>query len=205
VLVAIVLYASLPGKIISASYGSEIIRFLVPGLELALLVPLAVTTPHRHINESGSRRKLALVLTAVVSLANVAALGLLVHYLLVAGGAVYGRGLLLSAAQIWWTNVIVFALWYWELDGGGPPARLRNPGAPRDFAFVQMTDPEVAARGWHPRFTDYFYVSFTNASAFSPTDTLPLTRWAKELMLAQSTVSLVTLLLVAARAVNILH
>ena len=86
----------------------------------------------------------------------------------------HGRQLLLGGAQIWWTNVIVFALWFWELDGGGPPARLREPKAPRDFAFVQMTDPEVRA-GWHPRFADYLYVSFTNASAFSPTDTMPLT------------------------------
>jgi len=205
VLVAIALYVSLPGKFISASFGSNIIRFVVPGLELALLIPLAVTTPHRHVSESGKRRKVAVALTAIVSIANIAALGLLVHYLLFAGAAVQSRQLLLAAAQIWWTNVIVFALWYWELDGGGPPARLRSPGAPRDFAFVQMTDPEVAAHGWHPRFVDYFYVSFTNASAFSPTDTMPLTHWAKQLMLAQATVSIVTLLLVAARAVNILH
>lgn len=205
VLVAIGLYVSLPGKIISASYGGNVIRFLAPGLELALLVPLTVAAPHRHVNESGRRRKLALALTGIVSLANVASLALLVHYLLVAGGGVQGRQLLLSAAQIWGTNVIAFALWYWELDGGGPPARLRNPKAPRDFAFIQMTDPEVAAPGWHPRFGDYLYVSFTNASAFSPTDTMPLTRWAKYLMAGQSIVSLVTLLLVAARAVNVLH
>ena len=116
-----------------------------------------------------------------------------------------GRQLLLSAVEIWWTNVLVFALWYWELDGGGPPARLRAPKASRDFAFVQMTDPDLAAPGWLPRFGDYLYVSFTNSSAFSPTDTLPLTRMAKTLMLIQSSVSLVTLLLVAARAVNILQ
>jgi hypothetical protein len=205
VLAAIALYVSLPSQFISASSGSGIIRFVLPALELALLIPLAVTTPHRHVNESGGRRMAAVGLTAIVSLANIVALALLVHYLLVAGGAVQGRQLLLAAAQVWWTNVIAFALWYWELDGGGPPARLRSPAAPRDFAFVQMTDREVAAPGWHPRFGDYFYVSFTNASAFSPTDTMPLTRWAKYLMLSQSTVSLVTLLLVAARAVNVLQ
>ena len=116
-----------------------------------------------------------------------------------------GRQLLLGGVQIWWTNVIVFALWYWELDGGGPPAWLRDPQAPRDFAFVQMTDPEVAKPGWRPPlFRLLGYVSFTNASAFSPTDTLPLSATAKWLMLVESSISLLTLLLVAARAVNIL-
>ena len=100
--------------------------------------------------------------------------------------------------------MIVFALWFWELDGGGPPARLRAPKAPRDFAFIQMTDPEVAPPGWRPRYADYFYTSFTNSSAFSPTDTMPLSRTAKWLMLVESSISLLTLLLVASRAVNIL-
>ncbi len=204
VLVAIGLYASLPGRVISASHGSTVFRLLVPALGLALLIPLAVTAPHRHIYESGRRRMAAIAMTAILTVANVASLAFLIHFLLSGGHAVLGRQLLLAGGQVWWTNVIVFALWYWELDGGGPPARLRNPAAPRDFAFVQMTDPEVAAPGWRPRFTDYIYVSFTNASAFSPTDTLPLTRSAKWLMLVQSTVSLLTLLLVAARAVNIL-
>jgi uncharacterized membrane protein len=205
VLAAIALYASLPDRIISASYGSTVVRFLVPALGLALLIPLAVAEPHRHVNESGRRRMVSQLLTGILSLANVVALVLLIHVLLTRSGAPLGRRLLLAAAQVWWTNVIVFGLWYWELDGGGPPARLRDPRAPRDFAFVQMTDPEVAARGWHPRFVDYLYLAFTNASAFSPTDTMPLTRWAKLLMLAQSTVSILTLLLVAARAVNILR
>jgi len=203
VLVAIALYASLPSEIISDSHGSTFFRVIVPALELALLVPLAVTAPHRHVYESGRRRMAAIALTAIVSVANIAALVFLIHYL-VSGQNVQGKPLLLGGAQIWWTNVIVFALWYWELDGGGPPARLRNPTAPRDFAFIQMTDPEVAKPGWRPRYTDYFYVSFTNSSAFSPTDTMPLSRTAKWLMLAQSSVSLLTLLLVAARAVNIL-
>jgi uncharacterized membrane protein len=204
VLVAIALYASLPDMIISGSHASNVFRVGVPLIELGLLIPLAVTAPHRHVYESGRRRALAIALTAVVSIANVIALGFLIHYLIVGGTAVHGRQLLLGGAQIWWTNVIAFALWFWELDGGGPPARLRDPTKPRDFAFIQMTDPEVAAPNWRPRFADYFYVSFTNSSAFSPTDTMPLTRTAKELMLAESTISLLTLLLVAARAVNIL-
>jgi hypothetical protein len=100
--------------------------------------------------------------------------------------------------------VIAFALWYWELDGRGPPARLADPSAPRDFAFTQMTTPSLAGPGWQPRFVDYLYLSFTNASAFGPTDTLPLTSLAKLLMLLQSSIAIVTLILVAARAVNML-
>ena len=106
---------------------------------------------------------LAVSLVAIVSFVNVIALAFLIHYMVSAGTVVAGRQLLLAGAQIWFTNVIVFGLWYWELDGGGPPARLRDPSAPRDFAFVQMTDPEVAKPGWRPRFSDYFYLSFTNS------------------------------------------
>ena len=205
VLVAIGLYVTLPSKLLPDQHASGVTRYVVPVLELALLIPLAVTAPHRHAEESGLRRKAAITLIAIISIVNVITLAILIHLLVSTGGANEGRQLLVAAGQIWWTNVIVFGLWYWELDGGGPPRRLSDPKAPRDFAYVQMTDPEVAAPGWHPRFVDYLYVSFTNASAFSPTDTMPLTRWAKLLMLAQSTISIITLLLVAARAVNILR
>jgi uncharacterized membrane protein len=198
---AAALYLTLPHQLI---LGPPIVRYVVPALELAVLIPLALTTPSREISETGFRRKAAMTLTALISVANALALFLLIRQLLY-GSGVQGRTLLFAALDIWVTNVIVFALWYWELDGGGPPRRLANPNAPRDFAFVQMTDPEVAAPGWHPRFADYLYTSFTNASAFSPTDTMPLTRWAKLLMLVQSAISILTLLLVAARAVNILH
>jgi hypothetical protein len=203
VLATIVLWMLLPNRILD-DYGIPGIRFLIPGLELALLIPLAVVAPHRHVYESGRRRMVAVTLTAIVSLVNVTALAFLIHYMVSAGTAVAGRQLLLAGAQIWLTNVIVFGLWYWELDGGGPPARLRDPSAPRDFAFVQMTDPEVAKPGWRPHFSDYFYVSFTNSTAFSPTDTLPLSTTAKLLMVGESAISMLTLLLVAARAVNIL-
>jgi len=200
-LLAAALYLTLPNALV---LGPPFVRYLVPALELAVLIPLAVTAPHRHVNESGRRRKAAMTLTALISIANALSLFFLVHQLLY-GTGVQGRALLYGAFSIWATNVIVFALWFWELDGGGPPSRLAHPKEPRDFAFVQMTDPEVAAAGWRPRFEDYLYVSFTNSSAFSPTDTMPLTRWAKLLMMLQSSISILTLLLVAARAVNILH
>jgi hypothetical protein len=106
--------------------------------------------------------------------------------------------------QIWLTNVIVFGLWYWDLDRGGPIERRRIHHRQPDFLFPQMVTPGAAPEPWCPHFVDYLYVSFTNATAFSPTDTMPLTAWAKLLMMVQSLASLLTVVLVAARAVNIL-
>jgi uncharacterized membrane protein len=202
VLVALGLYIALPQQMQLDTGAAAALRFAIPLVELALLAPLALGAPHRHPAESVMRRRAAIVLTALLSVANLLALGLLVTRL--SDGSVAGRPLLLAAGEIWATNAIVFALWYWELDGGGPPARLAAPAGRRDFAFTQMLNPQLAEPGWHPRFVDYLYLSFTNASAFSPSDTLPLTRWAKLLMLLQSWVSIVTVVLVAARAVNML-
>jgi hypothetical protein len=201
VLVAVALYLTLPSQIV---IREPFIRYVVPVLELAVLITLTVALPYRHVQESGLRRKASMTLTGLISVANAVSLTYLIHLLLYDMN-VQGRVVLYAAFDVWVTNVIVFALWYWELDGGGPPKRLRDPSTPRDFAFVQMTDAEVAAPGWQPRFTDYLYVSFTNSSAFSPTDTMPLTRWAKLLMMVQAGLSILTLLLVAARAVNILR
>jgi hypothetical protein len=116
-----------------------------------------------------------------------------------------GRQLLMSGGVVWLANAIAFGLAYWELDSGGPVARAltEEPRKP-DFQFPQDENPQLAREGWAPRLMDYFYVSLTNAMAFSPTDAMPLTRVAKTLMSAQSTLSAVTILLVAARAVNIL-
>ena len=202
VLVALGLYVALPQAMTGHAAIASALRFAIPAVELALLAPLALGAPHRSAAESARRRTAAIVLTAVLSAANLLALGLLVARL--SDGTVAGRPLLLATAEIWTTNAIVFALWYWELDGGGPPLRLAEPSGRRDFAFVQMLSPQLAEPGWHPRFVDYLYLSFTNASAFSPSDTLPLTRWAKLLMLLQSWVSIVTVVLVAARAVSML-
>ena len=107
--------------------------------------------------------------------------------------------------MVWLTNIVVFALWYWEFDRGGPVARALAIKPYPDFEFPQMTSPELAPPSWEPMFGDYFYLSFTNATAFSPTDVLPLSRWAKMLMLVQSAVSLLLAALVIARAVNILR
>ena len=124
---------------------------------------------------------------------------------------VNGRGirdpatLLLTGAAIWLTNVVVFALWYWEFDRGGPVARALVTDAAPDFLFPQMTSPELAPADWDAEYIDYLYVSFTNAMAFSPTDAMPMSRWTKLTMLLQSVVSLLIAVLVIARAVNILR
>jgi len=106
--------------------------------------------------------------------------------------------------HMWVVNVLLFALWYWQLDGGGPIDRPRCAPADRDFLFPQQTEEALLESGWRPQFLDYLYVSFTNASAFSPTDTMPLSRWAKMLMLVESAASLVLAIMVAARAINLL-
>ncbi len=105
---------------------------------------------------------------------------------------------------MWVTNVIAFALWYWEFDRGGPVHRAAGTVQHPDLMFPQMASPQLAAADWEPYFTDYLYLSFTNATAFSPTDVMPLARWAKMAMLVQSAVSLSIGALVIARAINIL-
>jgi uncharacterized membrane protein len=106
---------------------------------------------------------------------------------------------------MWVVNILLFGLWFWQLDGGGPAARPTCHPTARDFLFPQQTEPTLLEGGWHPMFLDYLYLSFTNAAAFSPTDTMPLSRWAKMLMLVESAISLALAVMVVARAVNILQ
>ena len=122
---------------------------------------------------------------------------------LVQGNEKSGGQLLLKAVTVWGTNVIAFGLWYWGFDRGGPVRRLQPNPPPPDFQFPQMENPRLAQPGWYPHLIDYIYVSFTNSIAFSPTDAMPLTRRAKLLMLSESAISSITILLVAARSVNI--
>ncbi len=197
VVAAIVLYALLPQRY---TIGPT---WLIPGLEGAMVLGLSVTAPRRHPEEATALRAAAIVLIGLVSLTNFVALGILVDRLL-HGAQAEGSQLVFAAIQIWLTNVLVFGLWYWELDRGGPGERSTREHQP-DFLFPQMSSPDLAPPAWRPAFTDYLYVSFTNSMAFSPTDTLPLSGWAKLLMLAQSIGSLLTVVFVAARAVNILN
>lgn len=192
-------------------------RWLAPAIELALLAPLSAATawhhhgPGRHARaetrpDAFARhdrliRGAALGLTGVVTLMNAGALVVLVRELL-SGTFASGTALLVDAMNVWTVNVIVFALWFWGLDRRGDPDR----GARADFLFPQSTLPRsIVPQPFRPGFVDYLFVSFTNATAFSPTDTLPLTHRAKLLMMVEATVSLLTVALVAARAVNVLR
>jgi uncharacterized membrane protein len=197
ILGAIVLQILLPRKYAVQPY------LLLPVLEAVLLVGLIIASPSRLNRESRFLRTLSLVLIGAISIGNAISAGMLVHELVTGGAGDNAGALLASGAAIWGTNVLVFSLWYWELDRGGPVARAlaRNPHP--DFLFVQMQSPEVAPPDWEPAYLDYLYLSFTNATAFSPTDVLPLSRWAKMLMLVQSAVSIVAIALVVSRAVNI--
>jgi uncharacterized membrane protein len=179
--------------------------WLLPALEGLLFAGLIVANPRRIDRQSRAIRTVSLILAGVISLGNAWSAERLVVGLL--RGAVADRAgpLLANGAAIWVTNVIAFALWYWEFDRGGPVARMNATRAHPDFLFAQMTSPELAPPEWEPMFGDYLYLSFTNATAFSPTDVLPLSRWAKMTMLVQSAVSLGTVALVIARAVNVLR
>lgn len=170
--------------------------------EAAILVTSTWTRPHRALQELGIRRQVGIVLLAVASACN-ALLVFVVIASLVSGHETSGTHLLLKGATVWLTNVVLFGQWFWLFDRGGPVRRLRANPPPPDFQFPQMENPELAAPGWRPHFVDYMYVSFTNSIAFSPTDAMPLNRWAKLLMLLESIVSALVILLVAARSVNI--
>jgi len=152
------------------------------------------------------RREIVIGLLGVVWFFNVLGVVVLVVSLVSHTAVnITGRQLLMSGGVVWLANAIAFGLAYWELDSGGPVARaLSDEPRKPDFQFPQDENPPLAREGWAPRLMDYFYVSLTNAMAFSPTDSMPLTRPAKTLMAAESTLSAVTILLVAARAVNIL-
>ena len=172
--------------------------------EVLLLIPLATDSARHRLEQMGLRRRVALSLLGVISVVNgLGLLGLIAS--LVTGHETSGGQLLMKAAVVWTTNVVAFGLWYWGLDRGGPVRRLEKDPPPPDFQFPQMENPQLAAPGWRPELIDYVYVSFTNSIAFSPTDAMPLSRRAKLLMLLESAASSVTILLAAARAVNILR
>jgi 5-methyltetrahydropteroyltriglutamate--homocysteine methyltransferase len=183
--------------------------WVLPAVQGLLLIGLVAANPRRINRESKALRSLALGLAALLSVVNAYAAGMLVLEIVQGKAPSTAGPLLATGASIWLTNVVVFALWYWEFDQGGPVARaLATKRRYPDFLFANMTvadDPDLCQKGWRPAFGDYLYLSFTNATAFSPTDTLPLSGWAKMAMTLQSVVSLVTVALVVARAVNILQ
>jgi hypothetical protein len=178
-------------------------RYLLPMLELALLVALVVANPFRMHRESAALRLAGLALTALVGLSNGWS-ALLLATLILDGSYAGGPAALLgTGGAIWLTNVLAFALLYWELDGGGPGARLLGAGAP-DLAFAQHQTPGLSAPAWRPEFGDYLFLAFTTGTSFGPTDVAVLSRRMKLAVMAQAGVALVVVVLVVARAVNVL-
>jgi uncharacterized membrane protein len=197
ILAAIALQVSLPKRLTAGP------PWLVPSLEAALLLGMFMATPRQLEHEHPRRRRVALGLTAFVSAANIYSLGALSH-LLLHRNVQNGSELITSGVLIWLTNFLIFALLYWETDRGGPGRRAAGRDRAPDFLFPQMADDRIHPPQWRPKFIDYLYVSLTNATAFSPTDTMPLTSTAKSIMGVQALVSLVTIGLIVSRAVNIL-
>ena len=179
-------------------------RWLVPAVEVAILVVLVAANPMRIRPDTPGLRMLGLSLIAVASLGNAWSVAMLVREIVTGRDTGTAAQLLAAGGAIYLVNVLSFAVWFWELDRGGPAARARGTAPYPDFLFPPMTSPELAHRDWEPYFLDYFYVAFTNATAFSPTDTLPLSRWAKAAMALESAIALVTAALVIAKAVNAL-
>ena len=205
IVVALVLYATLPARIIVGPY------WLLPLLIVVILVPLLIAAP-RRAPEDRFLRVASIANIAILNIFNLCTIGLFFLYELSQQHrrAFNGRELLTVAVQIWLTNVVVYALWFWETDGGGPAARQRlnfevNPKQ-ADFLFPQMAlAPDLQKKlRWRPSFIDYLFLAFTNATAFSPTDTFALSPLAKVLMMAQALTSLVTIAIVAGRAINVL-
>jgi hypothetical protein len=200
VAIAIALHLALSDKLIVGP------KWLIPAVEGLLLLTLVVIAPKR-ISHSRWRHQRGLLWTilGLVTLTYLVSLGLLVHYL-VTGGKVGGHALIGSGVVLWITNVLLFSVVYWDLDRGGPLDRFEKDRPWPDFEFPQMDNPHMTPMGtaWQPSFLDYLYTSLTNATAFSPTDTMPLTQVAKLLMGIQGTAAVVTVGLVVARAVNIL-
>jgi|SRR5581483_2643702 len=175
-------------------------QYLIAGFELILVIAIGYTAPRRHSTAETIHKAFSTLMIALVSLANAAQLGLLIRAL-IHGANIPGKTLLTSAMAIFLTNIIMFGLWYWELDSPGLSGR-HNYNRDKQMLFPQNSSRSEDS--WRPTFFDYLYVSITNSTAFSPTDTMPLTHVAKGLMSLQALISLLTVVLVTARAVNIL-
>ena len=180
-------------------------RWLFPAIVIGLLIPTVIS--HRT-GKHNLNKFFGFTVTGVVTLAMIVSVALLIKAL--PSHKESPTELLISAVSLWFTNILVFALWYWRLDAGGPHRRDSRAGHPEGaFLFPQMTmSPEAKASAeaelWTPNFIDYLFLSFNTSTAFSPTDVPVLARWAKVLMVLQSVVSLTVVVLLAARAVNIL-
>ncbi|MBV8345464.1 MAG: hypothetical protein JO190_10830 [Candidatus Eremiobacteraeota bacterium] len=207
VVAAMLLYITLPPRLTIGPVWAA------PAIVLLLLIPLSIFVPRRH-RETRRTRFWSILLIAIVNFFNLASVLLLVGGLFRPEKAVLHSAamLLRTGAQVWATNILVFSLWFWELDGDGPDARAHASSATQfenaDFLFPQMQmalaggEDLCIDRNWKPQFLDYLYLAFTNSTAFSPTDTMPLSRWAKVLMTVEALISLITIAIVVARSIN---
>jgi hypothetical protein len=180
-------------------------RWLLPILEGALLVALIIGDPGRISKRSSVLRGFSIALVTVLIAQSLWSTARLIDELIVGGPHTNKPGpLLAAAAVVWVSNNIAFALLYWELDSGGAAERAHGLRDHPDLAFPQQLNPDIAPANWRPRFIDYLYLAFTDATAFSPTDAMPLVPWAKIAMTVQAAISLAVLGLVVARAANAL-
>lgn len=198
ILLAVVLQRAVPDRY------TVVPRWPLLAMELMLVVLLVAINPLRLSRRTTAARWGSLALTAAITVDNTASAVMLDYWILRGDVSNDAAVLLGSGGAIFVTNILAFALWYWELDRGGPFARHAVEQPYPDFLFPQMTEPDKAKPDWRPTFVDYMYVSFTNVVAFSPTDTMPLARWAKLMMTVQASVAMSTIALVIARAVNVL-
>ena len=196
-LTCVLLYVLLPNRLVIGP------RWLIPALIVLVLIPLSLRR-HRQPDDSPWVRRLTLSLITLITVANFTSMVLLVQRLLDTSVS-QGRALIFSAVSVWLTNVIVYGVWFWEVDREGPTRRAGGRADVFDLQFPQMENPEYAPKEWRPKFTDYLYTSFANGTSFAPADVMPLTRRMKILFLTESLVSFVTIAVVAARAVNILN
>jgi len=182
--------------------GAVRVPWLIPAIE-GLLLALLLLGPATAGRHRAVLRTVSVTLVVVLVVAALWATALLIYDLIKGIGVTNSASQLLAeGGLVWLGNNVAFALLYWLMDAGGPIARSRNPDVLVDFAFTQQLSPDVVAPGWRPVFLDYLHLGFTNATAFSPTDVMPLTLRAKYTMLVQSTVALALFGLIVARAVN---
>jgi uncharacterized membrane protein len=178
--------------------------WLVPSIEIAMLVALIAADPARVSRRHRLLRRLSIGLILALAVVAIVSTAVLINDL-IRGGRVTEEAapLLASGAVIWLGNALIFSLLYWQFDSGGPLARYRGERGFPDFAFTQQMSPELAPPGWRPRFPDYLVLGLTTSTAFSPTDVMPMVTWAKLTMILQSLISLTVVGLVIARAVNV--
>jgi hypothetical protein len=184
--------------------GRIALWWVFPVFEVAFLVLLIVLDPGRIDRRSAAARNLTIGLIAVMSTGTLLGVVNLLHDIVGNVAGITATDLLGRGAALWVSNILAFSLWYWVLDRGGPAERAARSPVPPSFAFPENTAPDLVRPGWIPAYPDYLYLSFTNSTAFSPTDTLPLQTWAKLTLMIQAAMQLATAILVIARAINVL-